>query len=327
MRGRLRHQQTDAPVLQESPPEPVVVCEYDAWHGFMIEVLYPNAARVSVAPCDPASRILRAIPPSARGVIMHLNASVTRGFVDSEDELRTGLVGRGQRVLNLAAVDVRKSAVHGAYATLGLRSARAEREGPPAERLIVKTTLNYGGGPERAMQERWRDRAAPFTAAVSGAVRGHLDYRVATRTELAESVWSDPSLVVERFVENPEGLFFRVYIAGPAAVVSTVWTDGEIKKLSTGIRRRHNYFSWMLGTGETIAIGPASTHAERTLAATRQIAGVLGLDFLGGDCVMDAQGQVFVVDVNKTPYWGEPRQSPILAHLRHGFNAMIGDFT
>jgi hypothetical protein len=327
MRRWFGRNHADAPILQESPPERLAICEYDAWHGFMVEVLYPHAARVSLTPGESAAHVFAAIPRAARGVLMHINSSFTKGFVDSEDDLRAALAERGQRVLNLGAVDVRKSTLQACCARLGLTSARANRDGPPNERLIAKTVLNYGGRPERAMRQRWGDRAAPFTSDVSDAVEGHLDYVIATRAEMPAALWSDPTIVIERFFQNPQGFFFRVYVVGPAGVVSAVWVDGDVKKLSVDIRRRHNYFFWTLPAGDLVPLGPSADQAFRALIETRRIAQALEIDFLGADCVIDEQGNTAVVDVNKTPYWGHPRQSPILSHLRHGFNALIGDFT
>ena len=75
-------------------------------------------------------------------------------------------------------------------------------------------------------------------------------------------------------------------------------------------------------------MGPSSDRASRALVATRRIANALNADFLGADCVMDRDDEIIIVDANKTPYWGEPRQvfCYILSHLRHGFNALVGDF-
>ena len=253
----------------------------------MVEVLYPDALRVGVTPGQRAEEVLAAIPARMRGVLMHLNASVTRGFIESESELGAALAQRGQPVLNLGAVDVRKSTLHACCARLGLPSAKANREGPPAERLIVKTVLNFGGRPERTMVARWGARASPFTGGVSEAVMGHPEYLVGTRAELPSVVWSDPTLVVERFFENPEGLFFRVYVVGPAGVVSAVWVDGDVKKLSVNIRRRHNYYFWTPASGEPVALGPSADDALRALMDTRRVAQALDVDFLGADCVMD----------------------------------------
>lgn len=193
--------------------------------------------------------------------------------------------------------------------------------------MIVKTVLNFGGRPERALRARYGARAARFTADLTDAVPTHHGYRVAPRQALPPGVWDDPGLVVERFIDNTEGIFLRVYVVGPAAVASVVTTPGDIKKLSTGIRRRHNYYFWTVPGGDTVALGPSAPAALEALALTRRLAEAMGLDFVGADCVLDDAGHLAVVDLNKTPYWGEPRRSPILSRLRHGFNALIGAFT
>src|SRR5579862_3111492 len=209
VRGWLGLSVPEPPVMQASPGVPVAICECNAWRGFMVEVLYPDAARIGVEPGDRASRLLSAIPAAARGVLMHLNASATAGFIDDPKALDVGLAQRGQRVLNLYGDDVRKATLHARCEALGLGSLRATTEGPPDERLIVKTSLNFGGGPERGLQERWGERAAALTRGINDAMRSSADYRVYRREEVPSAAWSDPSLVVERFVENPEGLHFR----------------------------------------------------------------------------------------------------------------------
>jgi hypothetical protein len=326
-RNWFRAASSEAPVLQESPGVPVAVCECEAWHGFMVEVLFPRATRISVAPGERATSVVDKIPSSARALLMHFNATVTHGFIDGEGELRQALDKRGLPALNFRAFDIRKSTLQARCRELGLTSLTAGREGPGEERLIVKTTLNFGGQPERNLRDRWGDRAAAFTADISETIRSHRGYVVTTRAEVPASIWADPTLVVERFVENPEGFFLRVYLAGPAGVASVVWIDGDVKKLSVGIRRRLNYFFWTPASGATVPVGPVNDRALRALEDVRRVGDAMGIDFLGADCVVDAEDRIAIVDVNKTPYWGVPRESPILSHLRHGFNALVGDFT
>ena len=57
---------------------------------------------------------------------------------------------------------------------------------------------------------------------------------------------------------------------------------------------------------------------------TRRAAAALGVDFHSSDCVLDADGNMIPVDINKTPYW---RSGPerILEHLRLGLDALTGE--
>ncbi len=295
----------------DPPRADVTVCESEGWFGFMVEVLYPTAQRITVAPGDSVSSVVAALPPSTRGVLMNINLSYTPGYLEADATWPLP-------VLNAGAIDVRKRTLHARADALGLPNARAGRAGPPEERVIVKTTLNYSGKPERLMRERWGDRATPFIQDLSERV----EYVICRRDEVALATWNDPALVVERFITNPDGLFIRAYVVGPAAVVTLAWAASDIKKLSLPQRDRRDYYFW-----DATPLGPTSDVASRALAVARPLASALGADFWGVDGAVDTDGTIVPVDVNKTPYWGHPRQSPVLAHLRHGFNTLIGDFT
>jgi hypothetical protein len=125
-------------------------------------------------------------------------------------------------------------------------------------------------------------------------------------------------LVIERFIENPEGAYFRVHGVGPATVVSQIWSDLAIKHQRLGARRREHSF-FLTVDGEDIALGRASADAARAAAIGRRAAMAMQMEFHGTDCVMDADGTIVPVDVNKTPYWGTPEPRPgVLEHLRLG---------
>jgi len=321
IRGRLENKL--APAMGHGHrPVPIAVCECNAWKGFMIEAMYPDATRIRVRPGQPAEEILNALPRDTRGVVMHLDASVTSDFLANDGDFRADLAARGVRTINIDATDIRKSTIHARCSAVGLPMARADRDGPGDERVIIKTTLNSGGGPEHKLARQWGASAARVAADVSDVVRGSLDYVICRRDEVPAAVWTDSKFVVERFIENPEGVFFRVYVVGPAGVVSAAWTDRQIKKLSMPIRARENYYYWTGANGHT-ALGSSSESATRALTVARRLAESLNVELCGADCVMDTSGNVVPIDINKTPYWGKPRTSPILAHLLHGFDHLM----
>src|SRR5262249_28369730 len=148
------------------------------------------------------------------------------------------------------------------------------------------------------MRERWGLRAAPFTSDVSETIRGTLDYRICRRDEIPRSIWSDPTLVVERYISNPDGVFIRSYLVGPAAVITVARADTDIKKLSLPQEDRRDYYFW-----DGTPLGPTTGLAARALATTRPLAAALNVDFCGIDCAVDRDGTIIPVDVNKTPYW------------------------
>ncbi len=311
-----------AAVRATDESEGIAVCECNAWKGYMVEVMCPRAIRVELRPGDCAERVLAALPRAARAVVIQIDASLTIDFLADEPLFRAALAARGVATLNADATDIRKRTIHTLCAALDLACARTDRAGPPGERVIVKTTLNFGGMPERELLRRWRASATRFAAELSDFIPGPLGYRICRRADVPAAAWDDPSLVVERFIENPEGVFFRVYVVGPASVVSMAWSDYHIKKLSLPLRARRDFYYWTSGNEHT-ALGPSTAVATRALTLIRRLCPELGLDLCGADCVVDADGTVIPIDVNKTPYWGEPRISPILEHLRRGFDYLI----
>ena len=135
-------------VMRRLRKSPLVVCEYNAWDRYTIQELRPNALRIALRPGEAGYRVLSGVPEGARVVLMHVNLSRTEGIIAGEGELWTSLHHRGATLLNVDATDICKRTLHERCEALGLPSARAPRDGPDEERLVVKTNLNYGGAPE-----------------------------------------------------------------------------------------------------------------------------------------------------------------------------------
>ncbi len=300
---------------------PVVVCECNAWDKYLIQAVCPHAMRLAIKPGESGVRLANAIGRAARVVVMHIDTSETDGVLEHESALYDSLAARGVVTLNAHATDVRKRTLHERLATHGLPSAAATHAGPADERVIIKTNLNAAGGPERRLVARGDQTLERFTGGLNDEVRRQEAYRVCRRDEVPDAAWSDSTLVIERYIENPEGAYFRVHGVGPATVVSQIWTDLAIKHQRFGARRREHSFFWTVD-GEDIALGAASADAARAAGVGRRAASAMQLEFHGTDCVMDADGTIVPVDVNKTPYWGTPEPRPgVLEHLRCGLNA------
>jgi len=309
-------------VVRHLQTSPLVVCEYNAWRRYTIEEIRPDALRIALRPGEIGDRVLLGIPPSTRAVLVHINASRTAGFISGEAALWASLRNGGVTLLNVLATDIRKRTIQEHCEALGLPSARAARDGPEDERLIIKTNLNYGGGPERDLTRILGRRAERFTGVLTATSIRPPHYTVCRRHEVPLASWDDPALVVERFIENPDGVFFRVYVVGPATCVGEAWSDYDIKKLSLPVRARVNHFYWTSGAGD-VAAGPTTATVARVVAVTRRVCGALGVDFGAADCVMGSDGTIVVVDVNKTPYWGADVLPDVIAHLRRGLDHVL----
>ena len=304
-------------------PSRVVAFEYRAWEGYLLHAMCPDAARVHLTPGERADRLLAALPSAARLAIMHIDLSVTDGFLTHEAELLTGLAARGITILNHRATDIRKRTMHEVCAAQGLPSAAATREGPDDEMVIVKTNLNCAGGPERRVLADGSDSPVAFAREVSDHMRDSGEYRVCPRSNVPTAAWSDPSLVVERFIDNPEGIYYRIYAIGRATLVVEAWSDEKIKKLLGPIRKRVNHFYWN-DNGTYVPLGPSNGAAARAATAANELAGAIGAEFHATDCVMDAAGAIIPVDINKTPWWGNQVRPEAIRHLQNGLDDLLG---
>jgi hypothetical protein len=307
------------------PHRPLVVLEYHAWQddGYAIRVLEPHALAVRLRPGETAARVLADLPDDARTVVMHVDASRTDWVIADAPALWDALRRRGVRVLNAGATDIRKNTLHARCEAIGVPSARATCEGAPDERVIIKTNLNSAGAPERLLARR-NGIGRQFAQELNAGMRDASDYRICRRDEVPATAWTDPTLVVERFISNPDGIYYRVHTVGRATCVAEIWNTLDVKKGTTGVVRRVNHFYWTTAAGDK-AVGPSHETAARVAALVRRVQDAMGIDYGATDCVMDdTTGALVVVDVNKTPGAGSMADRPdIVEHLRRGFADLL----
>jgi hypothetical protein len=74
--------------------------------------------------------------------------------------------------------------------------------------------LNYDGELERWLPPE-SISAAGFKQLISTDI-GAYRYKAVQRGMLQESMWTDPAIVIEKYVTNDENSFYRVYFSGTA---------------------------------------------------------------------------------------------------------------
>ena len=309
-------------------PRPADICVYDwsGWNGTLIANISPAARRIRARFGESPARLAARLPRGARLLIVHLDISDNAPFIAGQAEFGRTLTQRGVIVLNYAPPDIRKRTVQACCKAYGLPSVAAAATGPHDEMLIVKTDLNSGGVREQELSRRQKLRfKLPNNL---GPLNGPSGYFVTRRGDLDVAVWQDPDLVVERYMTNPMGRFFRVYVAADAVVISEAYDTVAVKRMGGDIRR-HNHWLWR--DGEHLrACGAGTTHGgdESPLppALLRTAGSFLRhfmLDYGALDVVESENGEFHIVDVNKTPYWGSERQAGLIEHLRLGFSELI----
>jgi hypothetical protein len=212
--------------------------------------------------------------------ILHVDLSVVpTAYAD--------LARRYPVALNAGVTDIRKRAVSAL-----LLADPADFDGP----VIVKTDLNAGGAPERKVGEytmppvfrklrRQLRKASLRLGRASHAEQIAARYRVyPTAAEVPDAIYSDPALVVEKFVPERCGRFYcqrRYYFLG----------DAEVNQLWLGTAPI--CFNDIDGV-EHVEEAPVPPDIR---AFRRRF----GIDFGKIDYVLGEKGEAIVLDVNKTP--------------------------
>jgi hypothetical protein len=278
----------------------VAVLEWQAWDGFLLtNVLGEHAVRIETDPFRefPSVEFDR-VCDSFSIVCFQINLSIRSQLPLRIRELTHRFVERGLYVINGLVQDIRKSTLHAHLETIGLPSLKAARSGSPDELLFVKTNLNYGGE-----LERW---LPPESIAATGlehfisADIGAYHYKTAERRMLQESIWTDPAIVIEKYVANDDDSFYRVYFSGEQVIIVEAFAPGLIKKLS-GDPRNTNFAvdlaSLKTGTDDL----PMSPKLRRDVATFVEKTPV---EFGCIDIVHDGHDNHYIVDLNVTPYAG-----------------------
>ena len=287
----------------------IAVIEWQAWDGFLLRyVLGNNVMRVETDPFRefPAEQFDR-ICDSCATVCFQVNLSVKSQLPLQIRNLTNRFKERGLYVVNGLAQDVRKSTLHKHLEAIGLSSLRADRYGAPDEILFVKTDLNYGGE-----LEGWLPRESLIIGGLEHLVSaefGAYRYKTIERGMLQEYQWTDPSLVIEKYVTNSEDSFFRVYFSGKQLIIVKAFAPGTIKKLSDDPRDT-NFVTDVEHAKDGTDKLEISVQLKRDVATFVENTPV---EFGCLDFVHDGYDNHYIVDLNLTPYGGPKESDTFLA--------------
>jgi len=308
-------QKVDFAMSSEGATSTVGVLEWRAWDGFLLShVLGDCGARIETDPFSkfPSLQFDR-ICDSFTAVCFQINLSVRRPLLLRTRELADRFGERGIHVVNGIVQDIRKSTLHAHLETVGLPSLRAVPSGADDEILFVKTDLNYGGELERWLPAE-NIATCGFEHLISREI-GAYRYRAVERRMLQKDVWSDPAIVIERYVTNSEDSFYRVYFSGKQVIIVKAFAPRIIKKLS-GDPRDTNYVTDL----EHLKAG--TDHLELNANLRRAVATFVEntpVEFGSIDIVHDGRDNHYIIDLNLTPYAGTRTHDPFLTNfLRMG---------
>ena len=294
----------------------VAVLDWRAWEGFLLQhVLGKDAERIEVDPFrELPSEEFERICDSFKTVCFQINLSVRTRLPLRIRDLTNMFVERDVFVVNGFVQDIRKSTLQTHLQTIGLNSVKVTPSGPSHEVLIVKTDLNYGGDLERKLPPE-SIAAAGFERLISPEIKGAYYYKTVLREMLPAEIWNDPAIMIEKYIDNTESSFYRVYFSGERVIIVKAFAPRIIKKLSNDPRDT-NYVSDV----EHLKAGEDELELSATLK--RDIVTFLeqsAVEFGCLDIVHDGNDNHYIVDLNLTPYAGVRPIDPFLTNfLRAG---------
>jgi len=278
----------------------VAVLEWQAWDGFLLaHVLGDNAVRIATDPFRefPSVQFER-VCDSVTTVCFQINLSVRRRLPLRIRDLTNRFVERGVFAVNGLVQDIRKSTLHAHLEAIGLSSLKAAPSGSADEILFVKTDLNYGGELERSLPPE-NIAAGGLEHLISPEI-GAYYYKTVERGMLQEGIWTDPAIVIEKYVTNTEDSFYRTYFSGKQVIIVKAFAPGMIKKLSSDPRDT-NFVTDL----ESLKAGTDNLPISATLK--RDVATFVDktpVEFGCIDIVHDGHDKHYIIDLNLTPYAG-----------------------
>jgi hypothetical protein len=278
----------------------ILVYHWQAWKHFFISGLVTNSCHVTARYEDGFQDLARHLTPNIRAVLFQVNLSYSEGFPANRARIAAALRRRKILVLNSEVQDISKRHLHRMLTRAGLRSTLALKSGPADETLFVKTNLNSGGVMERRYLPRPLRKA--FLPKKRCPIRNWDDYYAVKRRDVAPSLWSNDSVVIERYVDNHDNTFFRVYAFGDAIIV----VQGQTKQLIKKLMGRRNETSQFYTRGELLS-GKTALSADLQHLLQRFIT-CYPLAYFCIDIVHDGTAH-YVVDLNLTPYADPKRQT------------------
>jgi hypothetical protein len=291
------------------------IYEWKSWHGFLLPMVFKGATRVQARFGESSADLLQRLPPHAGVFAFHVNLTNTRRTPLRRASFARGLRARGIRMLNESVTDISKTRVHAVSAAARLNTTMAPRAGNPDEILIVKTNANYGGEKEKHLSTDLRRTLG--LGARSRWLLGHDSYLIVPRREVRPEFWHSRQIVVERFIQNRDHVFYRAHKVLDHVIVSRMVNPAGIKKMLQQIRRTN----WYLRLPALEPVHGPRPVPMRVIRTIETFSRAFALDVGSIDVLVDDDGEPYVIDVNASPYWGEKGYDHMLKFLAGGLRS------
>lgn len=245
-------------------------------------------------------------------VLFQINLSNYSSFFSDTNFPHELVVKSGRRVVNNGMTDISKTKIHEIIESLELPCLKVNRnEVVDNDRVFVKSNLNYGALHERNLPKDILGRLGIDYSFES--VPKNDEYKKYTVKDIPESFWSHKGLVIEKFIENKNESYLRVYKNNDYYALSCAFIPGkDIKKMEVGVRRENIFLR-----ADEIASTENALY-RNALMDVSKFFNSQQIDFGTVDILTDDTNTNFIIDFNHTPHWGDEDQSRFLSFLASG---------
>lgn len=292
--------------MTSSLPNEILVYSWNAWDGYLASFVFPHASVVYGDLFEDSFDVGKCLVGGESLFLFQVNLTKTAFAPVSRDAILAELDRRGIRILNRELHDISKRWLQNKLRELGLPTTLATREGPPQEYLIVKTNENYMGEHERMLSNA--QRAQLHILEPSPLPDNQTGYYVAPRSKISAEAFDNSSLIIERYIKSKDDTFFRIYKAAELVIIVKSRSTMLIKKVR-GDPSDEN----IVTTLEELADHWRS-FPQRLGIVLQWFFHNVKMDYGCLDVVTDGS-EFYIIDVNLTPWGGDPKPDEFLLGL------------
>ncbi|MFT4927139.1 MAG: hypothetical protein ACI8WB_003245 [Phenylobacterium sp.] len=295
----------------------IVIYQWHTRDNFLLQNLFPHAQIIKAQPqaddqrlIDMARQIAAQHPNQPLHWFFQLNLSYSEHWLNQRSHLLSVLSTLGFTVYNGQVTDTRKRYVQQLNQQLGLNCVTIEQSQQLKDSLLVmvKSNYNYGGEFESQLSPE-QLIALDLRSNIGCDIQGFDSYYQTTMAAVDKTLFDDERVVIERYIENLDQRFYRMYRCGNHAILSEIVNPDVVKKMRPGLPRKNWYF----------AFDQCKHHAYQALINDASLMfNAIKMNFGAIDIVMDDEDNGYIIDINPTPGWGSENQSKVLDFLRHG---------
>lgn len=234
--------------------------------------------------------ILNQIIDNTKYFIFHINMSNTKNYFSNKEELLNQLSDSNIKSINSNLSDITKRHIQKQCIDLNINNVVCNIK--DTDNVIIKSNYNFNNINEYRLSKQEKNLLSISLDIIP------FKYIITTKNKICEydiNLKND-SIIIEKFVENDQDLFYRVYKLFSRLVISEVRDKKRIKKMPIGIHRK-NYFV-------DLTENNAGHKFESIIDQINKLSLSMNIDFAAFDIVMSNDHEFYIIDVNNTPHWG-----------------------